>query len=126
MDKLIYYPGFEFGDAEWTKFALLYLDRLSPIIPVAGDKHLSEAFRKLRDETDLIDAHRPSDFEGYNATLDALGQLDRILTNPERYERVFKHRDIVSTWKRDENQKFELFGDSGEPTGVCSADQQHD
>jgi len=111
MDRLIYYPGFEISDAEWTKFALLYLDTLSPIIPVAGDMYLSESFRKLRDETDLIDVHRPDYDEGYRATLDALDQVEKILMHPERYEPIFKRRELVSTWRRPESHKIELFQD---------------
>src|SRR6185295_2420058 len=100
MDKLIYYPGFEIADVEWAKFALLYLDTLSPIIPIAGENHLSDTFHRLRDETDLLDVHRPSFREGYPATLDALDQVEKILTNPVRYEPIFGRRNIISDWRR--------------------------
>ena len=33
MKELLYYPGFEVKDETWLKFALLYLDHISPIIP---------------------------------------------------------------------------------------------
>lgn len=33
MKELLYYPGFEIKNETWLKFALLYLDHISPIIP---------------------------------------------------------------------------------------------
>ena len=38
MEELIYYPGFEVSNEDWLKFALLYLDKLNPIIPESGEK----------------------------------------------------------------------------------------
>jgi hypothetical protein len=110
-DKLIYYPGFEITDADWAKFALLYLDSLSPIVPFAGDRHLSKSFRKLREETDLIVVHRPNYHDGKRATLDALDQVEKILMHPERYRDIFKRQKLVSAWKRPQSHKIELFHD---------------
>jgi hypothetical protein len=39
--ELIYYPGFEVQNPDWLKLALLYIDRLDPIIPVSDDKYLT-------------------------------------------------------------------------------------
>jgi hypothetical protein len=111
MDRMIYYPGFEMTNTEWTKFALLYLDALSPIIPHGADRYLSDAFRKLRSETDLIDVHRPDYEDGYRATLAALEQVETILRNPGRYEPVFRRRDLVPAWRRPETHSVELFRD---------------
>src|ERR1039457_1576248 len=89
MRQLIYYPGFEVMDVEWLKFALLYLDKLSPIIPYSADIFLSDTHRMLAEETDLISPHRPSYEEGDNATRDAMDKIESILQHPERYERIF-------------------------------------
>jgi len=91
------------------KFALLYLDKLRPIIPEAGEFHLSYSFRRLLNETDLIEPHRPGYSEGLSATVDALDQVEKILRHPERYEPVFKTRDIPHVWKLRTNQSVELF-----------------
>src|SRR5436853_588756 len=67
MQEFIYYPGFEVRDVNWLKFALLYLDKLDPIIPESGDEHLTEQYRRIMSETDLIEVHRPSLDEGLQA-----------------------------------------------------------
>ena len=85
MRELIYYPSFEVRNREWLKFALLYLENLDPIIPESGDVHLSEEYRMIVNETDLIQKHRPNYDEGDNATLDAVEQIERILRHPEAF-----------------------------------------
>ncbi len=45
MTPLVYYPGFEPADENWLKFALLYLERVTPIIPESADIWLSDDFR---------------------------------------------------------------------------------
>lgn len=111
MENLIYYPGFEIIDPNWLKFALLYIDRLNPIIPSSGDDFLSDLHFRLSQETDLIVPHRPEIKEGKNATFDSLKTIDRILRNPERYFRIFGTSQIVDKWKQPENQNYTLFED---------------
>ena len=64
MKDLIFYPGFEFSDTTWVKFALLYINKLNPIIPTTGESYLSDSFKQILDETDLIHFHRPTFDEG--------------------------------------------------------------
>lgn len=109
MEELIYYPGFEVQNPDWLKFALLYLDKLDPIIPNTGDKYLSSSFQKLRDETDLIQVYRPDYDEGYFATLDAIDHVEKVLKNPDRYEKIFGRKDIDQVWKNSSNWKAKLF-----------------
>ena len=90
MESLLYYPGFEVENINWLKFALLYLNKLRPIIPPDGDKYLSDNFKFINDETDLIDKYRPNYEEGFNATLDAIDVIDKILSHPDRYSRNIK------------------------------------
>ena len=82
MKQLIYYPGFEVQNEQWLKFALLYVNQLEPIIPPAGDSYLSVLFRQLQDETDLLRIHRPTEEEGYRATLDSIERVETILRHP--------------------------------------------
>lgn len=111
MKEPIYYPGFQVGDVDWLKFALLYLQALSPIIPVSGDLYLDESYRRLVGETDLIVPYRPGIEEGANATRDALDELERILRHPERYAGVFGQRDIVEAWRRPDRHTATLFAE---------------
>ncbi len=100
MNELIYYPGFEVTQIDWLKFALLYIDKLCPIIPMAGDSHLSDVSKRIIADTDLINIHRPDMDEGSKATLDALEYVDKILRTPQRYSAFFGQDDILGTWRQ--------------------------
>lgn len=109
MKRLMYYPGFEVQSTEWLKFALLYIDKLEPIIPPTGDKHLTRLFNKLRDETDLIQIHRPEYHEGEMATLDAIECIEKILRHPQAYSRIFHRSNFIDYWKKPETHRYLLF-----------------
>jgi hypothetical protein len=109
MRKVIYYPTFEIENENWLKFALLYLDKLCPIIPEAAERYLSDQFKKLCIETDLIQIHRPNYDDGYPATLDAIDHVEKILKNPDRYKSIFQTSDIVKKWQDPNRQKAVLF-----------------
>lgn len=109
MTDLLYYPGFETTNNDWLKFALLYVDRLNPIIPLKGDKQLSPLYRKLLDETDLIHKYRPDFNDGYLSTLDAIDFTERILQRPEAFDMVFGLVNPERNWKAKEKHTFELY-----------------
>ena len=109
MRELIYYPSFEVRNREWLKFALLYLENLDPIIPESGDIHLSDEYRMIVNETDLIQKHRPEYEEGENATLDAVDQIERILRHPEAFKGIFSDANFLDKWKNQGEQQFILF-----------------
>jgi len=109
MKDMLYYPGYEVKSEDWLKFALLYIDKLQPIIPEAGNSHLSEQFSMIRNETDLIVPHRPSAEEGQAATLDAIDLVQKILQDPKHYADVLGHADYLSSWKMLENHQYTLF-----------------
>jgi hypothetical protein len=109
MEEAIYYPGFEIGDENWLKFALLYVDKLFPIIPPEADHHLSDAYRRLRNETDLICPHRPDYTEGQAATLDAISEIETISRHPQNYAGIFSSPDITQNWRSKENWQYTLF-----------------
>jgi len=109
LEELIYYPGFEVSSDNWLKFALLYLDKLDPIIPKSGDQHLNEMYHKLMNETDLINPHRPEKDEGHYATLDALNHVECVLQHPERYKFTFGEQDFIERWKQKDAQSYSLF-----------------
>jgi len=111
MEKAIYYPGFEVQDVNWLKFALLYIDRLNPIIPRAGDKYRTELYDKLYNETDLIDPHRPDMREGQAATLDATELVSNILRNPKVYSATLSTTNVSELWKDQRKWDYTLFED---------------
>jgi len=109
MKDLIYYPGFEIQQESWLKFALLYIDTLNPIIPRSGDKRLTDLYRRLLGETDLIQSHRPDYQEGWLATLDAIDHTERVIEHPKLYSPIFGEGDFVSAWKSLDNHDYILF-----------------
>ncbi len=108
MKELIYYPGFEVQSSEWLKFALLYIERLNPIIPSSGQPFLSEFHKFITNETDLLHVHRPSDIEGSAATLDALDCVDGILRSPDLYN-PFLGNNIVARWTNRNRHDFIIY-----------------
>ncbi len=111
MDKLIYFPGFEPENEDWLKFALLYLDCVRPIVPESADTQLTDTFREVERFTNLVDLLRPTMDEGYNATADAINQVERILRHPKAFEHVFGVPDIDVAWREREHQTTELWGE---------------
>ena len=111
MKNLIYYPGFEIQDENWLKFALLYIEELNPIIPEIADKELSDLYKKILNESDLICPHRPNYFEGHTATLDAIDVIEKVLNRPEDFSQIFGYNDILDKWRFSENQHYPLFRD---------------
>ena len=111
MKNFIYYPGFEVRDPDWLKFALLYIEKLNPIIPFSGDDYLSELHHKLENYADLINIYRPDYSEGERATFEAIDQVEKILKNPERYGTIFNKPNILDFWRNPVQQKYTLFGE---------------
>lgn len=110
MKELIYYPGFEVQSSEWLKFALLYIERLNPIIPSSGRPYLSEYFNYIMEETDLIQVHNPDPIEGSMATLDAIDSVEKILRFPCSYS-PYLGNNIISRWKNNTRQDFVIFNE---------------
>ena len=121
MKKMIYYPGFEIKDETWLKFALLYFDNLSPIIPeqqLSNKKNFSESFNKIIGETDLITPHHPTNDDVTIASVSACEELDNYLKNPERYRPIFGHNNsanLLETWRRIDKQTTTFFQEKFTP-----------
>lgn len=111
MKNFIYYPNFESRDLEWLKFALIYLDSFSPIIPDTGDRTLSDLYRKLQNETDLLKLHRPSYDEGNRATRNAIKYVTSVIENPNSFAKELKSKNVVMDWKNPAMQNYTLFSE---------------
>jgi len=109
MRELIYYPSFEIQNNDWVKFALLYLNQLDPIIPKTGEKYLTDDYKKLINETDLIKPFRPSYHEGEMATLDAIDKIEKIFKHPKAYASIFNDKNFIKKWKNKKHQTCTLF-----------------
>ncbi len=106
MKQLIYYPGFEVRDINWLKFALLYLNNLDPIVTEAGDGKLSDLYKRLLADTDLIQLHRPKDEEALVASRNASNEVERILKRPSTYG---IDDSVMQKWRNSENHDDTLW-----------------
>lgn len=111
MKNLIYYPNFESRDLEWLKFALIYLDSFSPIIPDTGDRTLSDLYKKLQNKTDLLKLHRPEYNEESRATRNAIEYITKVLENPHSFAEELKSVNAVRDWKNPAMQNYTLFSE---------------
>ena len=109
MKNLIYYPNFESKDLNWLKFALLYIDNFSPIVPDTGVDFLSELYKKLQAETDLLNLQRPGTGAGMRATNKAIEYVTKVLQNPHYYADELHSPNIVREWTKKDNQNYTLF-----------------
>lgn len=108
MREYIYYPGFEVRDELWLKFALLYIEKINPIIPPSADARMSAAYQQLTDNTDLIEPHRPTDIDSFRASEIAITTIERALRRPASYSRVFKE-SYLSKWQNQGTHGYTLY-----------------
>lgn len=59
MKKFIYYPNLEPPNTEWLKFSILYLEKFESIVPYSRQHLISDDYRKLLNETDLVEMYSP-------------------------------------------------------------------
>lgn len=109
MDKLIYYPNFEPRDIDWLKYALIYIDQFSPIIPESGKGSLTSDFKRIENETDLVEILKPQRWQGDSATTKALKEIEYIESHPDQFIDILGVININSTWKDPQNWNFELY-----------------
>ena len=115
MKDMLYYPGFEVQDKTWLKFALLYLDTIRPIIPytsVPETEYLSDEFRFIMNETDLIRPYRPQYEEEVCASSLAIDEFEGYLRDPKRYNSYFGRSmamRLPEKWKSAAYQNYTLF-----------------
>ena len=109
MDRLIYYPSFEPKDIDWLKYALIYVDQFSPIIPERGRGTLSSNFKKIEEETDLVKIHEPHWKQGDIATAKTLKEIEYIESHPEQFMDILGAVNINRTWRNPNNWQFELY-----------------
>lgn len=109
MKDLIYYPTFEPQSLNWLKYALIYIDRFSPIIPIAGKKDLSDVFNLVESETDLIRIVEPEGYHGDRATPKAIEKIESIRKDPKLFSNIFKKENIIQTWSDPGNWNEKLY-----------------
>lgn len=97
--KELYYPSFEIVDENWLKYAILYKENVSTIVPSDYRSKLSEQFTEIYKSTDLIGFYNVSrsDIEVItNASNVVLTILEDVFDKPESYS-------VNSYWKNYKN-----------------------
>jgi hypothetical protein len=110
MEQLLYYPGFEIHDELWLKFALLSLENVNTIVPYEADEDLSDMYKSIFTETDLLKKYRPTGEEPYIASINTIEEIEKYLRKPERYFSLLGKVNIREFWQNPVNQCFELYG----------------
>lgn len=109
MENLVYFPTFEPPTPNWLKFALLYVENFNPIIPHSGMNHLSNDFRRVIDETDLIQPYMPRYDQGDRASIKAVEFIEKIDRSPDWYSSLFRRADISRVIRNQEQRNFKIF-----------------
>lgn len=109
MEPLIYYPTFEPPSDIWLKFSLLYFDNFKPIVPHNRRNLISENFRRIENETDLITLYAPDYDDGYRASLQAIEEVDKIFNDNYERSSLFRKINILRNWNDRSNWNFHVF-----------------
>ncbi len=108
MSSLVYFPSFEPQNDKWLKFSLLYLNEFRPIIPDARRGNISDLYKSIIDETDLINPYSPEYIHGEHAGIKSIEEIDRILVYPNRYEIQFNNIS-PEEWKNKDNWNYIIY-----------------
>jgi hypothetical protein len=96
MKKLIYYPNFEPPNLTWLKFALLYLDKLESIVPLERQHLISDDYRRLMNETDLVGMYSPSYNETERASVKAVEEGFKFIDKSYLRSSLFNRPKILT------------------------------
>lgn len=81
MHKMLYYPDFEIQNENFLKFALLYIDEISPIIPESAMYLLSDSMKMVINNTNLIKPYSPQYEDGHLASIVAIERIKNCKNN---------------------------------------------
>lgn len=118
MAGLVYYPGFSVVNERWLKYALLYLDEISPIVPneVKWQININDMTRRVNSETDLIKVCIPRWRELMESGRIAITFLEEFIKSPDLLAGALRGEpnlgigiDILSNWRNPNSHDTQLF-----------------
>lgn len=109
MESLIYYPTFEPPSEIWLKFSLLYFENFKPIIPYNRRNLISDNFRLIERETDLVTLYAPDYEDGHRASLQSIDEVEKILRNTYDRSPLFRQINVLRNWHNPDNWRFLVF-----------------
>ncbi|MEM1337096.1 MAG: hypothetical protein AAGF96_05070 [Bacteroidota bacterium] len=111
MKKFIYYPNFEPPDNEWLKFAILYLEKFESIVPYNRRHLISDEFRRLENETDLLNMFSPDYSQGERASIRAIQESERFMSRTYTTSSLFNRVNIQRDWRNPDSWEYQIFGE---------------
>ncbi len=125
MEPLIYYPTFEPPSDIWLKFSLLYFENFKPIVPNSRQNLLSENFRLIEEETDLITLYSPDYQVGHRASLQSIAEAEKILSNVVDRSPLFGQTNVLQNWNNPDKWNFLVFREKFSDSWVYFCEQNN-
>lgn len=94
MRDLIYFPSFEPEDNSWLKFAILYMEQYRPIIPYNRKDDITDIYKQVLNETDLINPYSPDYSEGKIASDKTINEIEKLFIDIENKNYLFDYKNI--------------------------------
>lgn len=95
----LYYPHINLTNKNWLKYAVLYWDKISRIVPASVQPADSEDIIRLRAEMDFVEDYRPDEWDVSCAAQEFFKWFTRHADNPKmreyyelRYHPLHRHR----------------------------------
>lgn len=119
MEPLIYYPTFEPPSDIWLKFSLLYFENFMPIVPNNRQDLISDGFRLIERETDLITLYNPYYEDGYRASLQSIDEVQKMLQNTYDRSPLFRQINALRKWQNPEKWNFIIYREKFSDNWAC-------
>lgn len=111
MKKFIYYPNLEPPNTEWLKFSILYMEKFESIVPY-GRRHLiSDEYKKLSNETDLVEMYSPKPSQGDRASIKSIDEAQKFLQSPYQCGLLTNEKNIKKSWEDERNWTYHIFSE---------------
>lgn len=111
MKKYLYYPNFEPPNRAWLKFATLYLEKLESIVPYHRQHLISEDYRRISEETDLVEMYSPEYHQGERASINAIEEAEKFIRQPYRRSQLLNRINVTRDWRNEENWNYQIFAE---------------
>jgi len=111
MKRFLYYPNLEPPNTEWLKFSILYLEKFESIVPYERQHLISDEYRRLSDETDLVEMYSPEYMQGERASIKSIEEAQKFLQNPYGRGPLMNRVNIERSWRNERNWTYQIFSE---------------
>ena len=111
MKKFLYYPNLEPPNTEWLKFSILYLEKFESIVPYGRQHLISDDYRRLSNETDLVELYSPEYMQGERASIKSIEEAQKFLNTPYERSPLMNRINVQRSWKDERNWTYQIFSE---------------